>query len=150
MALMAAMLPASAVETPESASDHRTTDLLDITVRARVDWQNEWQDSETVDDNSGFEGKYLLMRLDGRIVDGLTYSWRQRFNKAAFDGNFFDATDWVYINYDNGLFSFRAGKDAGRWARARECISLPRTISASRLARVCSTLPRTAICMATP
>ena len=127
MALMAAMLPASAVETPESASDHRTTDLLDITVRARVDWQNEWQDSETVDDNSGFEGKYLLMRLDGRIVDGLTYSWRQRFNKAAFDGNFFDATDWVYINYDNGLFSFRAGKDAvaiGGWEYDRNPVDL--------------------------
>ena len=41
--------------------------------------------------------KFLNLRLDGKITDNLSYSWRQRFTKTIKDGNFFDATDRVYL-----------------------------------------------------
>ena len=47
---------------------------------------------------SGFRGSYLNMRLDGQICEGLTYSYRQRFNKLS-DRTFFDATDWIHIDW---------------------------------------------------
>lgn len=116
---------AQAAQTDSVTARH--TDLLDINVRARVDWQNTWEDSHVRDSDSGFEGKYLMMRLDGRIVDGITYSWRQRFNKAAFDGSFFDATDWVYVDWATGDFNFTAGKQAvaiGGWEYDRNPVDL--------------------------
>lgn len=125
---LAGVLAAISAFGAEGDADVRErTDLLDINVRARVDWQNTWRESHTDNENSGFEGKYLMMRLDGRIVDGLTYSWRQRFNKAAFDGSFFDATDWVYVSYATHGFDFTAGKQAvaiGGWEYDRNPVDL--------------------------
>lgn len=125
---MAALLTAMTAFGAETGSvEKEQTDLLDINVRARVDWQNTWRDSSTDDSDSGFKGKYLMMRLDGRIVDGLTYSWRQRFNKAAFDSSFFDATDWVYVTYETAGFDFTAGKQAvaiGGWEYDRNPVDL--------------------------
>lgn len=49
-------------------------------------------------DASGFRGSFLNMRLDGQICEGLTYSYRQRFNKLS-GRTFFDATDWIHIDW---------------------------------------------------
>lgn len=119
-------------EVPTSTSDitnpkKEQTDLLNITARARVDWQNVWYDGETDDSNSGFEGKYLMLRLDGRITDGLTYSWRQRFNKTILDSSFFDATDWMTVTYETDGFDFSAGKQIvaiGGWEYDRNPVDL--------------------------
>lgn len=118
---------AIAQEPSEESTATTVTDLLDINVRARADWQNLWQDGHTDDSNSGFEGKYLMLRVDGRIVSGLTYSWRQRFNKTAFDGAFFDATDWLNITYSNSGFDASAGKlivAIGGWEYDRNPVDL--------------------------
>lgn len=78
---------------------------LDIDVRADYQWTDQ---NGTVNDGySGFKGKYLTLRMDGVIVPGLTYSWRQRFTKNMAD---FNATDWAYINYNTGRWNLQAGK----------------------------------------
>jgi len=124
---MAALMLAASSQAAQTAGNDSVTDLLNIDVRARVDWQGTWNDSHMDDSNSGFEGKYLMMRLDGKIVDGLTYSWRQRFNKAAFDSSFFDATDWLNVTYATSGFDFSAGKQVvaiGGWEYDRNPVDL--------------------------
>lgn len=103
------------------------SEILDIQLDARVDYQRDWIGSETVKSNSGFEGKYIDIRLDGCIVPGLTYSWRHRFNRYTSDSNFFDATDWLYLNYNIKNWSFSAGKEVvaiGGWEYDRAPIDL--------------------------
>lgn len=103
------------------------TGLFRLDVTARVDWQLDRQDSHTIDSNSGFEGKYLMLRADGEIIPGLTYSWRQRLNKMHSDTNFFDATDWLYVNYAVRGWQFEAGKEIvaiGGWEYDRAPMDL--------------------------
>lgn len=116
MALTCMAASAGANEADSVATER--TDLLNVNVKARVDWQNVWHDSHTDPENSGFEGKYIMLRVDGRIVDGLTYSWRQRINRATFDSSFFDSTDWLNVTYNTSGFDFSAGKQVvaiGGW-----------------------------------
>lgn len=104
-----------------------TDEILKLQIDARVDYQMNWTDWHTVKSNTGFEGKYLMIRLDGTIVPGLSYSWRQRLNKPHKDANFFDATDWVYLNYDLAGWSFSAGKQIvaiGGWEYDRAPMDL--------------------------
>lgn len=107
---------AAAMALPLSAQQNngRTaaeTELFHVDVGARIDWQLDRQDSHTDDSNTGFKAKQLVVRLDGTIVDGLTYSLRQRLNKPSKDASFFDATDWVYLNYYYKGWNFQAGKE---------------------------------------
>lgn len=86
--------------------------LLRLDATARVDWQYDHNEGlGTNDDQSGFKGKYFMLRADGEIIPGLSYSWRQRLNKGNKDQTFFDATDWVYVNYATAGWNFRAGKE---------------------------------------
>ena len=85
--------------------------LLNLGVETRADYQREYIDGDAVKGNCGFKGKYLNIRMDGRLNEKFSYSYRQRLNKANADQSFFDATDWVYLKYqatDNWAFS--AGK----------------------------------------
>lgn len=103
--------PTAATPSPEAEAEP-VTDLLNLSLRARVDWQNAWQQGHTDHGNSGFEGKYLILRADGRIIPSVTYSWRQRFNKHIFDSSFWDATDWIYVQWSSPIgIDLRAGKD---------------------------------------
>lgn len=126
--LCSATCPASETDGPSDNQASLTdTELLSVNVKARADWQNVWQDGDTDGAESGFEGKYLMLRLDGRIIPGLTYSWRQRFNKSTFDGNFFDSTDWLEIKYDTGKFDVSAGKQIvaiGGWEYDRNPVDI--------------------------
>ncbi len=104
LAMMASVLPAfSEVES--------SGQLLNLDVQARMDYQYDITDGHKVNPETGFKGKYLVLKLDGEIIKGLTYSWRQRLNKLHDDQNFFDATDWVYLNYIIGRWHFQAGKE---------------------------------------
>lgn len=103
------------------------SEIVRLGLEARVDYQRDWLDGHTQKSNTGFEGKYIDIRLDGCIVPGLTYSWRHRFNKMSKDANFFDATDWLYVNYDYRRWSFQAGKEVvmiGGWEYDRAPIDL--------------------------
>ena len=73
--------------------------LLGLGIDARADYQREYIDGSAIKDNSGFKGQYLNIRMDGRLSDKITYSYRQRLNKRQNDYSFFDATDWLYVVY---------------------------------------------------
>mgnify|MGYP001028400109 CR=1 FL=1 len=101
--------------------------ILNLRIETRLDWQGNWQDGNTVKGNTGFEGKYLNLRLDGNITSNLSYSWRQRFNKPHKDASYFDATDWIYLNYNIDNWSFAGGKQVvaiGGWEYDRAPIDL--------------------------
>lgn len=106
-----AALPVFAQEQESAPKSELSKEILNLNLDVRIDYQRDWQHGHVVDDNTGFEGKYFNLRLDGEIVDNLTYSWRQRFTKQILDGNFFDATDWIYLQYRLKDFTFSAGKE---------------------------------------
>lgn len=109
-----------------SAENNET--LLNIQGETRFDYQRDWLDGTTVKDNTGFMGRYLNLRVNGTITKGLSYSWRQRLNKTHADASFFDATDWLYLNYDiNDRWSVAGGKQVvgiGGWEYDRAPIDL--------------------------
>lgn len=92
--------------------------LFRLDATARMDWQLDRTNSETDESATGFKGKYLMFRMDGRIGKNFTYSWRQRLNKAIISNSWFEATDWIYADYAVNGWNFRAGKDVvaiGGW-----------------------------------
>lgn len=112
--LLGAFLPSLTVqgsEPADSASVVKESELFRLDALVRLDWQYDRQDDKTNDSNTGFQGKYIMLRADGKIIDGLIYSWRQRINKIASDRNIFDATDWIYLNYAHKDWNFQAGKE---------------------------------------
>ena len=84
--------------------------LLNLSLEARVDFQQEMISGSTVNDNSGFKGKYLNLRMDGSFNDQFSYSFRQRLNKPLNNASFFDATDWITLTYTNNNWSISGGK----------------------------------------
>jgi hypothetical protein len=85
--------------------------LFNLGLETRLDYQREYIDDEAVNDNSGFKGKYLNIRIDGQLNDKFSYSYRQRLNKEHKDASYFDATDWIYLKYKaNDNWGFSAGK----------------------------------------
>ncbi|MDD2637021.1 MAG: porin [Bacteroidales bacterium] len=62
---------------------------------------------------SSFDGKYLNIILDGELNQKFSYNYRQRMILSSKFGyqSFFNATDWLYLNYKiNNNFSIAAGK----------------------------------------
>lgn len=115
LASLSALIPAAAFA---QDTEQPKQEILKIDVQARVDWQLDNVDSHTINSNTGFEAKYLGFRIDGQIVPGLTYSWRQRLSKVLTDGAFLNATDWIYLNYKLDRWNFQAGKQVvaiGGW-----------------------------------
>lgn len=122
-------LPAFAEDDHEEccSTPQEKQQLLRLDVAARIDWQLDRHGSHTDDANTGFVGKYLMLRADGEFLPGLTYSWRQRLNKMHSDTNFFDATDWLYVNYAVKGWQFEAGKEIvaiGGWEYDRYPLDL--------------------------
>ena len=72
---------------------------LSLSVEARGDYQREYVDGETQKDECGFKGNILNVILKGDISPKFSYSYRQRLSGINKDRTFFDATDWVYLNY---------------------------------------------------
>lgn len=85
-------------------------ELFRLETEVRVDYMQEYLEGGKVGAASGFKGKYLNFRIDGKIADGLTYSWRQRLNKPNNASSFFDATDWATVNYNVDRWNFSAGR----------------------------------------
>lgn len=104
-----------------------TTEVFRLDASARVDWQYHRPFDRTDNSATGFKGRYFMLRMDGKITDGLTYSWRQRLNKGNGDQTFFDATDWVYLSYTTEGWTLQAGKEIvaiGGWEYDRAPIDL--------------------------
>lgn len=120
---MPAKLHSAEVETKTADSQSITT----LRVEARLDYQRDWRDGNTVSSNSGFEGKAINLRLEGNITDNLSYCWRHRFNRNTKDANFFDATDRVYLAWNIGNWTISGGKQAvaiGGWEYDHSSIDL--------------------------
>ena len=86
------------------------SELLTLRVEARVDYMQESVGDFKINDNSGFKGRYLNIRMDGNLFDGFSYSYRQRLNKPVANSSFFDATDWLTLTYKYRNWSLSAGK----------------------------------------
>lgn len=112
--LSAALCVGTATASAEAGADAVNTsrELIKLTTDVRVDHQNVWHSPGGYDEaNSGFTAKYLIFKLEGEIVPGLDYSWRQRLNRPLLDGQVFEATDWIYLRYTTGCFNVAAGKE---------------------------------------
>lgn len=93
---------------PQDDSAPVTNEIVRLDAEMRLDYDYVSQDSHTYKPGTGFQGKYLMLRVDGMIVPGLTYSWRQRLNKTTAD---FNGTDWAYLNYAVNGWNFSGGKE---------------------------------------
>ncbi len=85
-------------------------ELLTLRLETRFDYMQEYVKDAKINDNSGFKGRYLNIRMDGTIAEGVTYSYRQRLNKPQKDASFFDATDWLTLTYTRSNWSVSTGK----------------------------------------
>lgn len=77
----------------------------------RTSFYNDRVGDEIRHDHSGFKGDYLNLSVSGNINSKFSYAWRQRLNKKIENNQYFDATDWVYLNYEaDKNWSMAAGK----------------------------------------
>lgn len=95
------------ISTTLSAQDNG---IVNLRFEVRADYMQEYQDGGKIHGGSGFKGRYLNIRMDGNITDGLSYSFRHRLNRLNSDESFFNATDWVTLNYKIRNWGFSAGK----------------------------------------
>lgn len=84
--------------------------LLAFNVEARLDGQYVSDGGKTNHSQTGFMGKYIALKAQGTIADGLSYTWRQRFSRTPKDHTFWDQTDILALNYQTGKFDVGAGK----------------------------------------
>ena len=85
-------------------------ELVRLRLETRLDYMQEYISGTKINDNSGFKGKFLNIRLDGNLTDKLSYSYRQRLNKPNSNATFFDATDFIHLTYTTGNWSISGGK----------------------------------------
>lgn len=90
----------------KSADDH----LISFDLDARLDWQLLDKDGKFDRSQTGFIGKYIALKAHGELMEGLTYTWRQRFSRTPKDNTFWDQTDILDVNYQYDKFDFGAGK----------------------------------------
>lgn len=83
-------------------------DISRLDVEVRGDWQYEALEWESQPAASGFEGKFLNFRMDGSLLDNLSYSIRYRVHKVQSAP--FGATDWATLTYSIPKWDFSAGK----------------------------------------
>ncbi len=84
--------------------------LLAFNVEARLDGQYVSDADKTNHSQTGFMGKYIAMKAQGTIIDGLSYTWRQRFSRTPKDGSFWDQTDILSLCYQKDKWDVGAGK----------------------------------------
>ncbi len=84
--------------------------VSNLYLETRFDYNQEYLAGHTVNDNSGFKGRYLNIRMDGYLSDHLSYSFRHRLNKPIKNTALFDATDWITISYKTSNWELSAGK----------------------------------------
>ena len=104
----ATLLLALAFSTALSAQ-RPTVERLSLEVRG--DYTREDIDGHKNRATSGIHGKYFNLCLDGSLTKQFTYSYRQRLNRSSTDASFFDATDWLFLDYHpDDHWTFSAGK----------------------------------------
>ncbi|MBR1799590.1 MAG: hypothetical protein IJ761_06845 [Bacteroidales bacterium] len=85
-----------------------TIDLLLLEARADAEFTAGQQDPMW-----GMHGRYFNLKMGGQLSNKVGYFFRQRLRADAGSINFFDNTDFLYINYQaSPQWRFRFGKDA--------------------------------------
>lgn len=103
-------LSASAASDSEQPIGSDGENLLEFNVQARLDGQYVQDKGKSNQSQTGFMGKYIAIKAHGTIVDGLSYTWRQRFSRTPKDQTFWDQTDILDLTYRKGRFDVGAGK----------------------------------------
>lgn len=91
---------------------------LSFEVRADLDYHHEMNectngDLQHLNDAYGFHGRYFNVHLGGNLGKKFSYYFRQRVVANPGSSNFFDNTDFLYLNYHiNDNWSIRVGKEA--------------------------------------
>jgi len=72
-------------------------------------------------EESGFAGRFLMVRAEGNLGNGFSYAISHRLNKINKDIKAFNSTDWAYLTYTtkDGGWDFSAGKVV-QWVGAYE------------------------------
>lgn len=95
--------------TAQDDSDNRITTLR-LEARADFDYNRSTDGSS---ETYGFYGRYFNLHMGGNLSNKVSYYLRQRIIADNGTHNFFDNTDFLYINYmPNEHWRFRLGKDA--------------------------------------
>ncbi len=93
-----------------TALSAQENEMLILSLETRLDYQQEYLAGNKMNDNSGFKGKYLNLRMDGNLGAGFSYSFRHRLNRLNSLESFFNATDWIHFTYSIKNWSISAGK----------------------------------------
>ena len=108
-----------------------STSNIKLKVEARADYNHDNHKKEL----NGLKGNIVDFKLEGDINDRFSYKYRQRLNKPNKDASFFDATDWLYINYKA---SENISLQAGKWIVAVGCWETePAPIDVYQLSEFC-------------
>lgn len=110
-AISAASITAYAQDGHFSTARESESELVKAVVETRMDHQSVYVDGMENRGASGFKGKYLFLKVNGEIAPGVTYAWRQHFNKPGGNISKFSTADWLYVNYKIGKFDIQAGKE---------------------------------------
>lgn len=70
-----------------------------ISLEARADYCHQEIDGNATRESNGANGKFLNVKIDGQLAPRFTYSFRHRLNKMSSNSNFFNATDWLHLDY---------------------------------------------------
>ena len=85
--------------------------LVNIGLQARVDYQREYLDGNSVKEHSGFKGKDVSILTNGKLNEQFSYNYRQRLYRGHGNESFFNATDFLYLTYrPDERWSFSGGK----------------------------------------
>lgn len=110
-AALLAMSLTSFTATAEDSQNKTDEDhLISLDLDARLDWQLVSHKDKLDNSQTGFIGKYIALKAHGQLMEGMTYTWRQRFSRTPKDHTFWDQTDILDINYKYDKFDFGAGK----------------------------------------
>lgn len=91
---------------------------LKLEVRADFNFEQPILNSHTQgvvngENTYGFVGRYFNLHMGGNLTKNLSYYFRQRIVANPGSVNFFDNTDFLYLNYNiNKNWSLRVGKEA--------------------------------------
>ena len=84
---------------------------IDVRLEARGDFHNDYLDGVRQKDRSGFKGELLDVFVQGELSPKFAYKYRQRLSGINKDKTFFDATDWLYLDYrPTENLTIKAGK----------------------------------------
>lgn len=110
MLAKAIMCLAICLASTHASAQDSTAPKVNIAFDARADFTYGTTTGEGY--SSGIHGRYLNLMVNGEILPGLTYDWRQRLNKfGECASDVFYATDWLYLNYQPiKNLSVQAGK----------------------------------------